>query len=190
MTGEDTEDIRRVISLCYRGIKQMSDLDLERILSFDMEWLSPEEAEQSVSNLIDKGWLLGERDNLSPAFDIQNIPTPIGWFPRPARLISPTDFYPQQSNNIPHPSETSDVVTKNHQSNTTVEIPSNDPRAKLSTRLAKYISRTAKISIEEIERRAERKQQALKYASNWLCLALIAREQNLPMEEIVAALSS
>ncbi len=65
MTGEDTEDIRRVISLCYRGIRQMSDLDLERILSFDMEWLSPEEAEQSVSNLIDKGWLLGERDNLS-----------------------------------------------------------------------------------------------------------------------------
>ena len=78
----------------------------------------------------------------------------------------------------------------NHQSNTTVEITSKDPRAKLSTRLAKYISRTAKISIEEIERRAERKQQALKYASNWLCLALIAREQNLPMEEIVAALSS
>ena len=190
MTGEDTEDIRRVISLCYRGINQMSDLDLERILSFDMEWLSPEEAEQSVSNLIDKGWLLGERNNLSPAFDIQNIPTTIGWFPRPARLISPTDFNPQQSNSIPQPSETSELVVTSHRSNTTVEISSKDPRAKLSTRLAKYVSRTAKISIEEIERRAERKQQALKYASNWLCLALIAREQNLPMEEIVAALSS
>ena len=106
MTGEDTEDIRRVISLCYRrGLGNVRPRPKERILSFDMEWLSPEEAEQSVSNLIDKGWLLGERDNLSPAFDIQNIPTPIGWFPRPARLISPTDFYPQQSNNIPQPSE-------------------------------------------------------------------------------------
>ena len=95
-----------------------------------------------------------------------------------------------ESNNIPQPSETSDVVTINHQTNTTVENTPKDPRAKLSTRLAKYISRTAKISMEEIERRVERKQQALKYASNWLCLALIAREQSLPMEEIVAALSS
>jgi hypothetical protein len=54
----------------------------------------------------------------------------------------------------------------------------------------KYISRQTKIPIEEIERRAERKQKALGYATIWLSLALVAREQNLAMEQIVSALSS
>ena len=56
--------------------------------------------------------------------------------------------------------------------------------------LKKYISRQTKIPIDEIERRSERKQKALTYASNWLCLALIAREQGLEMEQIVSSLSS
>ena len=49
MTSEDHDDIHRVIALCFRGHNSMSDLDLERILSFDMEWLSPEEAEIAVN---------------------------------------------------------------------------------------------------------------------------------------------
>ena len=64
-----------------------------------------------------------------------------------------------------------------------------DPREKLSTRLAKYIARQTQISLDEIQRRAEKKQRALNYAANWMCLALIAREQNLEMKEIVKALS-
>ena len=65
-----------------------------------------------------------------------------------------------------------------------------DPREKLANRLKKYIARQSKIPLDEIERRTDRKQKALNYASNWLCLALIAREQNLEMEQIITALSS
>ena len=43
-------------------------------------------------------------------------------------------------------------------------------------------------SILEIDE-AIRKQQALNYAAKWVCLALIAREQNLEMEQIIRALS-
>ena len=64
-----------------------------------------------------------------------------------------------------------------------------DPRDRLSKRLAKFIARQSEISIDEIERRALRKQQALNYAAKWVCLALIAREQNLEMEQIIKALS-
>ena len=64
------------------------------------------------------------------------------------------------------------------------------PREKLANRLKKYIARQSKIPLDEIERRTDRKQKALNYASNWLCLALIAREQNLEMEQIITALSS
>ena len=97
MTDENFDDVRRVISLCFRGLDGISDLDLERILSFDMEWLSPEEAETAVSNFIDKGWLTGNRDNLSPAFDTKSVTTPIGWFPRPSRLLQPVDFEKQET---------------------------------------------------------------------------------------------
>ena len=62
MTDDNQEDVRRVIAICFRGTEAMSDLDLERILSFDMEWLSPDEAEACVSQLIDKGWLTGDRE--------------------------------------------------------------------------------------------------------------------------------
>jgi hypothetical protein len=60
----------------------------------------------------------------------------------------------------------------------------------MAARLKKYIARQTKIPVEEIERRAERKQKALGYATVWLALALVAREQNLAMEQIITALSS
>ena len=43
--------------------------------------------------------------------------------------------------------------------------------------------------IEEIDRRIQRKKNALGMVSNWLCIALIAREQGLEMSSIVDALS-
>ena len=192
VTDEDYDDIRRVIAICFRGISKMSDIDLERVLSFDMEWLSPEQSEQVVSKLMETGWLKGNRDELSPSFDTKGISTPIGWFPRPSRLISPADFEDSPKVEVNQPisqtptakpsSEvTNEILSKNH---------STDPRSKMAARLKKYIARQTKIPVEEIERRAERKQKALGYATVWLALALVAREQNLAMEQIITALSS
>ena len=192
VTDEDYEDIRRVIALCFRGIKKMSDIDLERVLSFDMEWLSPDQSEQVVSKLMETGWLKGGRDELSPNFDIKDISTPIGWFPRPSRLISPIDFgtstIDEVDNSKSQPAKAKPETTVD--AKVPLQISSTDPRSKLSSRLMKYIARQTKIPVEEIERRAERKQKALGYATIWLSLALIAREQNLVMEQIITALSS
>lgn len=192
VTDEDYEDIRRVIALCFRGIKKMSDIDLERVLSFDMEWLSPDQSEQVVSKLMETGWLKGGRDELSPNFDIKDVSTPIGWFPRPSRLISPIDFgtstIDEVDNSKSQPAKAKPETTVD--AKVPLQISSTDPRSKLSSRLMKYIARQTKIPVEEIERRAERKQKALGYATIWLSLALIAREQNLVMEQIVTALSS
>lgn len=191
MTDEDSEDIRRVISLSFRGLQSISDLDLERILSFDMEWLSPEEAETAVSKLIETGWLVGSRESLTPAFDAKNIATPIGWYPRPSRLLHPVELGQKKFANEEVTSESTNTATLSETK--AVEQTNNntsDPREKLANRLKKYISRQTKIPIDEIERRSQRKQKALTYASNWLCLALIAREQGLEMEQIVSSLSS
>jgi len=190
MTDENFDDVRRVISLCFRGFDNISDLDLERILSFDMEWLSPEEAETAVSNFIDKGWLTGSREKLSPTFDTKSVTTPIGWFPRPSRLLHPVGFEKQETVEESKIPENNSKVEHVKEKNNLKPVSNLDPREKLANRLKKYIARKSKIPIDEIERRSERKQKALNYASNWLCLALIAREQNLEMEQIITALSS
>ena len=192
MTDEDYEDIRRVIALCFRGIKKMSDIDLERVLSFDMEWLSPNQSEQVVSKLMETGWLIGDRDELSPNFDIKDVSTPIGWFPRPSRLMSPIDFGTSTTDEVDKSKSQPAKAKPETTVDAKVPLPSSstDPRSKLSSRLMKYIARQTKIPVEEIERRAERKQKALGYATIWLSLALIAREQNLVMEQIITALSS
>lgn len=192
MTDEDYEDIRRVIALCFRGIKKMSDIDLERVLSFDMEWLSPDQSEQVVSKLMETGWLVGDRDELSPNFDIKDVSTPIGWFPRPSRLMSPIDFGTSTTDEVDNSKSQPAKAKPETTFDAKVPLPSSstDPRSKLSSRLMKYIARQTKIPVEEIERRAERKQKALGYATIWLSLALIAREQNLVMEQIITALSS
>ena len=192
MTDEDYEDIRRVIALCFRGIKKMSDIDLERVLSFDMEWLSPNQSEQVVSKLMETGWLVGDRDELSPNFDIKDVSTPIGWFPRPSRLMSPIDFGTSTTDEVDKSKSQPAKAKPETTVDAKVPLPSSstDPRSKLSSRLMKYIARQTKIPVEEIERRAERKQKALGYATIWLSLALIAREQNLVMEQIITALSS
>lgn len=190
MTDEDFDDVRLVISLSFRGESRLSDIDLERILSFDMEWLSPEEAETAVSKLIDSGWLVGERESLHPAFDTRSISTPIGWYPRPSRILEPVEFA-RIENSEQVPKQATNTATSIKPNNIILsDKTSNDPREKLANRLKKFISRKTKIPIEEIERRSERKQKALTYASNWLCLALIAREQGLEMEQIVSSLSS
>jgi len=190
MTDEDFDDVRLVISLSFRGESRLSDIDLERILSFDMEWLTPEEAGTAVSKLIDAGWLAGERESLHPAFDIKNISTPIGWHPRPSRILEPVEFNRiENSNQTVKQTINADKSIK-PKDDILPNKTSNDPREKLANRLKKFISRQTKIPIDEIERRSERKQKALKYAANWLCLALIAREQGLEMEQIVSSLSS
>lgn len=193
MTDEDYYDICRVLSLCYRGVEVLSDLDLERILSFDMGWLSPEDAEIAVSALIEKGWLIGNRDELTLAGEIEQKETPPGWFPRPTRLTEPVKFTAIKQDSTPSMDEDEPEVTTQP---ATVSTPKpspqemNDPREKLAGRLTKFIARQSKLSIEEINRRATRKKQALVYVSNWFCLALVAREQGIEMESIVSSLSS
>ena len=193
MTDEDYYDICRVLSLCYRGVEVLSDLDLERILSFDMGWLSPEDAEIAVSALIEKGWLIGNRDELTLAGEIEQKETPPGWFPRPTRLTEPVKFTVIKQDSTPSMNENKTEVATQPATVSTSKPSSpemNDPREKLAGRLTKFIARQSKLSIEEINRRATRKKQALVYVSNWFCLALVAREQGIEMESIVSSLSS
>ena len=69
MTESESEDIRRVLAICFRGVLELDALDIERILSLDMGWLKPDEATTAVQALIKAGWLTGAQESLSPIED-------------------------------------------------------------------------------------------------------------------------
>jgi hypothetical protein len=196
MGNEDFEDIVRVLSICYRGRSTLDAMDLERVMSFDMEWMSPAEAEKAVQALIGAGWLTGPEDALSSTAPLDGITSPLGWFPRPSRLLKPISFEQNDGSEeqqaiaaevrtTPLPTPRKPVPSEPSPSAGASE----DPRARLTPRLTKFIAKQSQLGIEEVERRAHRKAKALTYASHWVCLALVAREQGLVMDDITAALS-
>ena len=196
MADADVEDVCRVLAVCFRSGETLSDLDIERILSFDMGWLSPEEASGSVKALIDSGWLIGDLDSLSSVLNNNSITTPLGWFPRPSRLINPVKYdsvkfeeFNQKDELLSNNSPGNENLNQPLQQKVSVESTSKDPRSKIERRLKKFVSKQSKLEMEEIERRILRKKNALGMVSNWLCIALIAREQGLEMTSIVEALS-
>ena len=196
MADADVEDVCRVLAVCFRSGETLSDLDIERILSFDMGWLSPEEASDSVKALMDSGWLIGDLDSLSSVLTNNSITTPLGWFPRPSRLINPVKYdsvkfedFNQKDEKLSNDFSRKEVLNQPPQQKVSVEITSKDPRSKIERRLKKFVSKQSKLEMEEIERRILRKKNALGMVSNWLCIALIAREQGLEMTSIVEALS-
>tara|TARA_B100001559_G_scaffold148830_1_gene124858 strand:+ start:2138 stop:2728 length:591 start_codon:yes stop_codon:yes gene_type:complete len=194
MADADVDDICRVLAVCFRHGNSLSELDIERVLSFDMGWLSPDEASTAVHALMDSGWLIGDEDSLQPVIKNISITTPLGWFPRPSRLINPVRYdsiqYSDKSDEekIPIPNQTKKIEEK-VKSEKAPEIVSKDPRAKIERRLKRFVSKQSKIDIEEIERRIQRKKSALSFVTVWMCIALVAREQGLEMKDIIDALS-
>ena len=190
MSDEEAEDIRRVLAICFRGEPSLDAMDIERILSLDMGWLKPDEATTVVQSLIKAGWLAGGQDNLSPVDDFSASSTPLGWFPRPQRLLDPIAYTAVQSESSqsrepkvqPNEERTLGVVAELKQE------PS-DPRASTTRRLLKYIARSSGLETEEVQRRAARKQRALIHITGWMALALVARDQGLDMESVIEALS-
>ena len=159
-----------------------------------MGWLSPDEASTAVHALIDSGWLIGNEDSLQPMVKNSSITTPLGWFPRPSRLINPVRYdsilFSESSNeeNIQAPKPTKKIEEPVKNENVQ-ELISKDPRAKMERRLKRFVSKQSKIDIEEIERRIQRKKNALSFVTVWMCIALVAREQGLEMKDIIDALS-
>ena len=192
-------DVIRTLSHLFKSETEVELEDAERILSFDLKFLSPGDAERAIKKLVEQGWIIQDDDEiLTPALTLQNIEkTPLSWVPRPSRLLNPVSFSDFETGTFP----TSAVVEPNidqSEQNKVVEnadedgfeIQSSDPRVAKERLLLGFIARKTGLSKEEISRRQQRKNKALEPSTSWICLALIAREQGLEMNEIIAALST
>ena len=188
------EDVRRVLTIVYRGLESLSPHDLERTLSFDMEWVAPHEAEKAVKALVAAGWLHEANGLLSPSVSLGEVTVPFGWFPRPSRLLSPV---PANQAVAPQPNvQRGEGRARGPAPGVSIAVPMDeavetggDPRAKLTQRVVRFVARQSGLAVEELHRRAQRKQAAFDLITPWLAYALVAREQGLPMDEIVDALA-
>ncbi len=180
----EIEDIKRVLTICFRdGASQTAD-DLERILSFDMGWMDTDTAHDAIKALTFAGWIIDEGGMLSPNCDIRGVKAPLGWQPRPSRLTDPAVNESRVSEKPSEPIAKPPVIQHKP------EIETADPRARMQKRLVKFISKQSGIDADEIKRRAERKMKALRYCTMWLALCLISREQNLEMNSIIDSFSA
>ena len=87
--SEDGDDVRRALTIVFRGADGLARPDVERAFSFDMEWVAPHEAEEVVNALVSAGWLEERKQKLHLALDLGEVNVPFGWFPRPTRLMRP-----------------------------------------------------------------------------------------------------
>ena len=87
--SEDMDDVRRALTIVFRGADGLARPDVERAFSFDMEWVAPHEAEDVVNALLAAGWLEERGAELHLAVPLGTVDVPFGWFPRPTRLLRP-----------------------------------------------------------------------------------------------------
>lgn len=195
--SDDVDDVRRVLTMAFRGLDHINRFDLERWLAFDMEWMQPHEAEEAVSALVDASWLGEEASGVSLKVNLGDVDVPLGWFPRPSRLLSPVKAVDavNERNRAPNDSPPVQSIAPGPPKDRAREgasppAPSTaDPRAKVTARMKRFIARSSGLKAVELQRRADRKLKVFHHITPWLALALVAREQGLDMAEIVEALA-
>ena len=188
--SENHEDIRRVLALCFRSGEKQTASEIERILSFDMGWMDTDTAFDAVRALVKSGWIKEEQGFLTSNCRIKGIIAPLGWQPRPSRLLHPVVFELESEEIKSAVVQPSKELVKQEPDVEGLETKVIDPRARVEKRLVKYISKQTDIPQDEIIRRAERKIGALKYCTMWLALCLISREQGLEMNSIINSFTS
>ena len=189
--GDDMDDIRRALTIVFRGHEGIPQADVERMFSFDMEWVAPHEAEEVVDALQTAGWLTSKNGQLHLAVDLGEIDVPFGWFPRPSRLMRPvsaTAATPEPTADVPPAPATKSQAVVSSAGPIEGTAVSDDPRARLTKRVARFIARQSGLEMDELQRRAERKTRAFHLITPWMAYALVAREQGLVMDDIVQSL--
>ena len=186
----DAQDVERVLVVLFRSGVPMTASDMAREMAFGHGWLGIDEADQAVAHLIGTGWLKTEGNGFLPSKSLEHVNIPLSWMPRPSRLLEATapteqpDVAEDQPQPVPKKTTTPPAKVE-----PTAPVDSDDPRVRLEGRLVGFIARASGLDREEVKRRAERKQHALRPCTSWLGLALVAHDQGLDMNAIVDALS-
>jgi hypothetical protein len=187
MTDSALFDVQSVLRILFREASSIERETLERIIAFDMEWLDPFQSEQMVEALLATGWISIDEGWCKLKVQLPEEELPLGWFPRPQHLLHPAapQGVAQQRNVEPQQHEAPIAYVQSEDNSDDGGL-----RSHQTKRLKSYLSRSSGLSVQEIERRAERKVHALQYTTQWMALALIAKEVGLPMNDIIDVFQS
>ena len=148
--------------------------DLARMWSLEMQWFSPDDAYSLVERLRSSGWLEGTESGLSAAPHCFLHPPELGWRP----------FLPR-SGNIPSPPAKNDEPQNPPVPiERAVQDDAPDLTRKDGGKLISIVSSLSGLDRREVIRRAKRKRRALGPVSMEVAVLLLAREQNLEMDEL------
>ena len=171
-------EISKLLCSSFSGAdgEAISSRDLARMWSLEMQWFSPEVAQSLVDRLHDSGWLVGESDSLSPCTtSFQHTPE-LGWRPFLSRVGEIPEPPPVPHERVAVPSHASAPAESD-------DRPPSEEESK--GKLASMIASMSGLERREVIRRAQRKRRALGPVSLEVAMLLLAREQNLDMEELV-----
>ena len=190
------QDVCHLLHISLEGLSggtPTSD-ELSRIWSLELQWFTPEDADEIVTALGERGWLTESESKLSPASNLELSRPPLGWRPTPRRLLEIPQFQqmpPTQPDSAP---EVAKVVTE---SKPMPRVSDPTPSALLPDRaegsipqLIGMIADKSALENKEVMRRAQRKRRALGPVTLWMALALVAREQGLDMHDVTTAIEA
>ena len=178
MSQEAGNEISMLLSISFHGVEGsvLSKGDLVRMWSLDLQWFSPESSSQLVERLLRSGWLVGSDNSVSPNTNVSIVQPELGWRP----FIDRLEHFPSPPNENIHDSN----PKENAQDPSEVVVEGNSLSGELGL-LPISISKMSGLDREEVIRRAKRKRMALGLVSLRMAMLLLAREQNLEMDDLV-----
>ena len=165
--------------------------EMSRIWSLELQWFTPEEANEVVAVLIERGWLTDSDGKISPSIGVDLSRPPLGWRPSRRRLLG-----------IPLLSEPPATPPAREPVTEAPEKPKPMPRISDPTSshllpdraegsipgLIAMIADSSALANKEVMRRAQRKRRALGPVTLWMALALVAREQGVDMHDVASTI--
>jgi len=195
MVDEHRSEVCHLLHISLEGLTGgvTTSGELSRIWSLELQWFTPEEANEVVTVLIERGWLTESDGRISPPPGVDLSRPPLGWRPSRRRLLgipvlsespmTPTDREPvTEAPDKPKPMpRISDPTPSN--------LPPDRAEGSIPGLIA-MIADSSALANKEVMRRAQRKRRALGPVTLWMALALVAREQGVDMHDVTSAIEA
>ena len=190
------QDVCHLLYISLEGLSggTTTSEELSRIWSLELQWFTPEEADEIVAALTERGWLTESESKLSPSPGLELSRPPLGWRPTSRRLLELPQF---QQAPLTQPASVPELAKAVAESKPMPKVSDPTPSALPPDRaegsiphLIGMIADKSALENKEVMRRAQRKRRALGPVTLWMALALVAKEQGLDMHDVTAAIKA
>ena len=181
MNSDYTEISKLLFSSFNNNLPNINSEDMVRLWSLELQWFNPADSNLVLSHLLHNDWLLESMNILYPNPNLELISPTLGWQPILREILKLPRFKPTNNASEKEIEKFVKIITpkKTDESENLESVESK------TMSLINYVSKNSGLTSREVVRRSQRKRKALGPITLWLCVALLAREQGLDMNEII-----